>query len=125
MVVVGEGWRGVQEQVGVDKARHTRHFLAGIGSVSQETAGGASAASQSVCGPKNGQEEASGGKAVLVRHAEQGHLQQEKAGWVPLAYSLGELLMCESSVPKPERQAVRGLQSATITFPTGASRLQL
>lgn len=63
---------------------------------------GASAASQSACDPKNGQKEAGGGRGVMVTQG-RGHSRQEKAGWVSLAYSLGELLVCESSVPKTQR----------------------
>lgn len=37
--------------------------------------------------------------------------QRETVGWVPLAYSLCELLVCEGSVPKTKRQAVRGLDA--------------
>lgn len=41
---------------------------------------------------------------------------------MPVEYSLCELLVCESSVPKTKRQAVRGLRCPTITFPPGTSR---
>lgn len=78
--------------------------------VTGDCSGDASAASKNAHGPENGQEEAGGGRDVVVTVC-RGHSQRETVGWVPLAYSLCELLVCEGSVPKTKRQAVRGLDA--------------
>lgn len=118
---VGEGWKRSQEQVGVDEARHMGDILARFGCVTQGTTQVLPLqASKTACGPENRQE-AGGGRDVEVTGYKE-HSQWE-VGWVRLPYSLCELLVGESSVPKTKRQAVRGLCCPMIPFPPETSRL--
>lgn len=119
---VGKRCKRSQEQLGVDKARHTGNILARFGCVTQGTAQVVPLqASKNARGPENGKEAGGGRDVEVIRYRE--HSQWEKVGWVRLPYSLCELLVGESSVPKTKRQAVRGLCCPTIPFPPRTSRL--